>query len=71
MMTATIGTLTVDDDGQHDPAVMDVEGSDCMICEAPTDHVSGVCDRCNEPDDDVECVMDGVVMTGYSLDDAA
>jgi|TARA_Y100000034_G_scaffold81854_3_gene98143 hypothetical protein len=44
----TVGTLTIDDNGVNDVAVMDTDSSECMICRKPTDHRSGVCDGCNE-----------------------
>lgn len=45
---AVIEAELVADDSLRKP-----EESDCLICDQPTDHVSGVCDRCCEPDETV------------------
>ena len=45
----SIGSLSVSDAGVNDPAIADHE-CECMICNELTDHVSGVCDACNEED---------------------
>lgn len=58
VFTVQVGTLVADDDGVHDPAITDRE-SDCLIgCGNTTDHVSGVCDACNEADDELPATED-------------